>query len=76
MVDPIAAGIKRIIDEKGLVQKAVAKRAGFSAQQLSDMVNNRRVIKACDLMPISKALGVEISEIYAAGQMDQASASA
>ena len=68
MVDPIAVGIKKIIAEKGLVQGTVARRAGFSAQQLSNMVNNRRVIKACDLIPISAALGVEIPEIFAAGQ--------
>lgn len=67
IVDPIAVGIKKIILDKGLVQRSVAKRAGFSEQQLSDMVNSRKIIKASDLMPLSKALGVEISEIYAAG---------
>ena len=66
-VDPIAVGIKHIINEKGLMQKTVAKQAGFTAQQFSDMVNDRKVIKAIDLFPISVALGVSVQEIFDAG---------
>lgn len=66
-MDPIAFGIKRIISEKGLVQRYVAKRSGFTEQQLSDMVNDRKIIKASDLVSIAKALGVEVADIYAAG---------
>ena len=65
--DPVAAGIKRSIVEKGLIQKTVAIRSGFTEQQFSDMMNDRRIIKACDLIPISLALGVKIPEIYDAG---------
>lgn len=65
--DPIAFGIKHLINEKGLVQKAVAKRAGYTNQQFSDMLNDRKIIKAVDLFPISKAIGVSIQEIYDAG---------
>ena len=39
--DPVAAGIKRIIVEKGLIQKTVAIRSGFTEQQFSDMMNDR-----------------------------------
>lgn len=63
-IDPIAAGIKMIIKEKGLIQRSVAIRSDFTERQFSDMVNGRRIIKACDLIPISKALGVKIPEIY------------
>lgn len=64
IIDPIATGIKMIIKEKGLVQRSVALRAGFTEQQFSDMLNGRKIIKAWDLTPISKALGVKIPEIY------------
>ena len=65
--DPIAVGIKLLIEEKGFVQKSVAERAGLSPQQLSDMLNDRKIIKAVDLIPLSKALGVTVNDIYAAG---------
>lgn len=41
-LDPIAVGIKNTIAARGLAQKAVAKRAGFTEQQFSDMLNNRK----------------------------------
>lgn len=66
--DPIAVGIKRIIRDKGLMQKTVARQSGFSEQQFSAMINDRKVIKAIDLYPISRALGVEIGDIYEAGR--------
>lgn len=68
--DPIACGIKSLIVEKGMIQKAVAQRAGYTQQQFSDMLNNRKVIKAVDLIPISKALGVGVQEIYDAGRVE------
>ena len=67
MDSTVALGIKAIIAEKGLVQKAVAMRAGFTEQQLCDMLNNRKIIRAEYLPAISKALGVEIPEIYKCG---------
>ena len=66
--DPIAAAIRRIIDERGLVQKAVALRAGYTPQQFSDMLNDRKVIRASDVKPITNALGVSIQELFDAGR--------
>lgn len=65
--DPVAAGIKHLLIEKGLIQKAVASRAGFTPQQFSDMLNDRKTIKATDIIPISRAMGVSVQEIYDAG---------
>ena len=62
-LDPIVIGIRKIITEKGLLQKSVAARAGYTEQQLSDMLNNRKIIKACDLLQLSEALGVEVSDL-------------
>lgn len=62
--DPVAMGIKRIIREKGMIQKIVAQRAGYTTQQLNDMLHDRKTIKAVDVVPISTALGVSVQEIY------------
>ena len=65
--DPIAAGIRQLLSERGLIQKAVAIRAGFTPQQFNDMLNDRKTIKATDIVPISRAIGVSVQEIYDAG---------
>lgn len=65
-LDPVAAGIRAKIAERGLLKKAVAERAGFTVNQFSDMLNGRRVIKACDLLPISDALGIELADLLMA----------
>ena len=62
-----AAGIKAIIDQKGLRQKNVAQKAHFTEQQFSDMLNGRKTIRADYLPDIASALGVSIGEIFDAG---------
>ena len=64
---PFADGIARLIDEKGLKQVYVADKAGYTPQELSDMLRGRRLIKASDIPKIAYALGVTSNEIYAAG---------
>lgn len=54
----------RIISEKGLVKKGVAKRAGMTAQALTDVLAGRKVIKA-DMIPgLANALEVGVSELF------------
>lgn len=65
--EPLATGISVIIASKGLKKVHVAKEAGFSPQELSDMLNGRRLIKACDIPAIAKALHVNTDAIYEAG---------
>ena len=36
----------------------------YTPQELSDMLNGRRLIKACDIPRIAKALGVEINYLF------------
>lgn len=60
----VAFNIERIIKEKGLLKKGVAERAGFTSQELSDMLNNRKIIRA-DMVPsFCAALGVEPNELF------------
>ena len=62
-LDPVAVGIKKAITTRGLVQKTVDKRAGFTEQQFSDMLNDRKIIKASDLMGIAEAIGIEVVDL-------------
>lgn len=66
--EPVATGLRRIIAQKGFKNLYIAQKAGFMPQELSDMLNGRRLIKACDIPRFADALGVEISEIYEAGK--------
>lgn len=65
---PIASGTRNIITKKGLKQCAVAEKAGFTAQELSDMLNGRRLIKACDVPRLAFAMEVKEGDIYVAGE--------
>lgn len=66
--EPVANGVRVIIALKGLKNVYVAEQSGFSKQELSDMLNGRRLIKACDIPKLAKGLGVKESEIYEAGK--------
>ena len=43
---------------------AVAKKAGYSAQEFNSMLNGRKLIRACDIPNIAKALEVDVNELY------------
>ena len=65
--NPLTKGLRIIIAEKGFKNLYVAEKAGFTAQELSDMLNGRRLIKACDIPKFAKALNVKLDDIYAIG---------
>lgn len=64
---PVAEGISLLIEENGLRQSFVAQKAGYTDQMLSDMLNGRKVIRACDIPKLASALSVTSNDIYAAG---------
>lgn len=65
MIQSVTAdNIKRIIARRGLKQKAVAERAGFSIQQFSALLNHRKVIKDVDVAAIARALEVTPNELF------------
>lgn len=61
---PLPGNISRIIKEMGLQHRYIAKRAGFSTQQFSNMLNGRKAIKPCDILAISEALGVSVGDLF------------
>lgn len=60
----VQKNVIRIIDEKGMLKKGVAKRAGMTPQALTDVIAGRRVIRA-DMVPaLANALGVGVMELF------------
>lgn len=68
---PLSDGINALILKKGIKQKIVAERAGYTPQELSDMLNGRRLIKACDIPRIAEALDSKSDDIYEMGRKMQ-----
>lgn len=61
----VAANLKRYIDDKGLKQSAIAQKAGFSAQEFSDMLNGRRLMRAVDISRTIEVLdGVDANMLF------------
>ena len=60
----VPENIIRLIDERGLKQRAVAAKAGYRPQQFNDMLNGRRIIKVIDMLAIANALGVTPNILY------------
>lgn len=55
--------IRRLIRSKGLKQTFVAEQAGFTDQQLTDILNNRRLLRVEHLEPLARVLGVTIETL-------------
>ncbi|NCB99929.1 MAG: XRE family transcriptional regulator [Clostridia bacterium] len=63
--EQIVANIKMLIEEKGMKQGVVAERAGFTAQDFSNMLNERRKLIRIEHLPaIANAIGVEIKDLF------------
>lgn len=60
----IAENAKAIIFAKGLKQRSVAEKMGVTEQQLSAMLNRRKVIKDTDVAAFADALSVTPNELF------------
>ena len=63
----VAVRLKNVISEKGLKQAAIATNAGFTAQELNDMLNGRRIMRAADiasLINVVKEFGVDANYLF------------
>lgn len=61
---PIALHARRILNERGLKQYAVAKKAGYTPQQFSRMMTGRAEIYWDDVLRIATALDVTPNDLY------------
>ena len=60
----VAENTRNIIKARGLKNKAVAERAGYTEQKLSRMLNGQKVIESADILRISNALDVTPNELF------------
>lgn len=70
-MNPVIIQTKKIIQERGIKQKAVASKAGYTAQQFSNMLNERKIIECADVLRISAALDVTPNELFGITDNDQ-----
>lgn len=60
----IAENTRRIISAKGLKQRSVAEKAGFSEKQFSALMTGRKVIKDIDVIAIANALDATPNDLF------------
>lgn len=63
----VAIRMKEVIREKGLRQTSVATKAGFTSQELNDMLNGRRIMRAADiasLINVVKDFGIDANYLF------------
>lgn len=61
---PVSSGLLTIISQKGLKRVYVAEKVGCTPQELCDMINGRRLIKACDILKLADALDVKLDDLF------------
>lgn len=65
---PFSNGLKKILLEKGIKNVFLAEKAGLSQQELSDVLNGRRLVKAYEIFIISEILGEKVDDIFKMGK--------
>lgn len=60
----VPEAIEKIILRKGMKKCVVAERAGMSAQMLTDIFANRRLIKMCDVVALARALDCSPNDFF------------
>ncbi len=63
----VIPNIRKIIEERGLKQCAVAKRAGYTKQQFNSLLTGRRIMTDTDICKITTALDVDANTLFGMG---------
>lgn len=69
--EQLVKNIGSLVNKSGYKQKYIAQIAGFDEKDFSNMLNNRKVIKAEYIPYIAKALGITPNVIYGLKDDDQ-----
>jgi transcriptional regulator with XRE-family HTH domain len=64
--------IRRLREERGLTQRALAKMMGISPSYVNQLESNRRPVTVSVLLKLADALGVDLTE-FSAGPADRLS---
>lgn len=70
-MNPVIIQTKKIIQERGIKQKVIAEKAGYTAQQFSNMLNGRKIIECVDVLRISEVLNVTPNDLFGITSSDQ-----
>lgn len=65
MNEPLATKIRKILEQRGFSQTAIARKAGYSRQDLSYMLNGRKIINEAldEIERRRQAAGPEVEEM-------------
>lgn len=69
----VAIRLKKVIKDKGIKQAIIAEKAQITVQELSDMLNGRRIIKVIDiqkLLEILKEFNIDANYLFGIGGGD------
>lgn len=64
MSTAVIPNIRKIINERGLKQCAIAEKAGYSKQQFNAMLTGRKLITDADILKIILALDVDANALF------------
>ncbi len=64
MNNVVTSNIRKILDERGLKQCAVAEKAGYTKQQFNAMLNGRKLVTVDDIMAITDVLDVDANALF------------
>lgn len=64
----VQENIRKVIKEKGMKQKYVAEKAGFSEWDFSNMMNGKKIIRAEYIPVIAKAIGTDANTLLGIGE--------
>lgn len=67
----VAVQLKKAIIQKGLKQASIANKAGYSAQELNDMLNGRRIMRVVDIasmINVMSEFGIDANYLFGIGQ--------
>ncbi len=60
----VIPNIRRIINERGLKQYAVAEKAGYTKQQFNAMLTGRKLITDVDICKITSVSDVDANALF------------
>ena len=61
---PVAGNIARILEEKTMERAKIARKAGLKPRELTDIINNCKVVRASEIEALAEVLGVEVQELF------------
>jgi transcriptional regulator with XRE-family HTH domain len=56
--------LQYLLDKRQMTQADLSRKTGISTQQISDYINNRRVMSLKNARIISRAIGCIIDDLY------------